>query len=90
MARAAQELTIPFIASGGIADGRGFAAALALGAAVSCVCAGAGDLANDISGAARRALTWVRAKAWGKVICLLTLGLSRHAVYVYSRKAGSV
>lgn len=33
MARAAKELKVPFIASGGIADARGFAAALALGAA---------------------------------------------------------
>jgi len=33
LARAVKELNIPFIASGGIADGRGFAAALALGAA---------------------------------------------------------
>ncbi|KAL1714694.1 hypothetical protein EV715DRAFT_209060 [Schizophyllum commune] len=33
LARAAQELKVPFIASGGIADARGLAAALALGAA---------------------------------------------------------
>ncbi|KAM6494223.1 putative 2-Nitropropane dioxygenase [Amanita muscaria] len=33
LARAAQELRVPYIASGGIAEGRGFAAALALGAA---------------------------------------------------------
>ena len=36
LARAVKELKLPFIASGGIADARGFAAALALGAAVSC------------------------------------------------------
>jgi len=33
LARAAQELNVPYIASGGIADGRGLAAVLALGAA---------------------------------------------------------
>lgn len=32
LARAAQELKVPYIASGGIADSRGFVAALALGA----------------------------------------------------------
>lgn len=36
LARAVKELKLPFIASGGVADARGFAAALALGAAVSC------------------------------------------------------
>ena len=35
LARAAQELKVPYIASGGFADGRGLASALALGA---CVC----------------------------------------------------
>ncbi len=35
LARAAQEMKIPYLASGGIADGRGFVACLALGAAVS-------------------------------------------------------
>lgn len=34
LARAAQELDIPYVASGGIADSRGFVAALALGASV--------------------------------------------------------
>ncbi|KAF8895458.1 inosine monophosphate dehydrogenase [Infundibulicybe gibba] len=37
LARAAKELKIPYIASGGIADGRGLAAALALGAAQKIV-----------------------------------------------------
>jgi NAD(P)H-dependent flavin oxidoreductase YrpB (nitropropane dioxygenase family) len=37
MARAIKELKIPFVASGGIADARGLAAALALGAAVSSI-----------------------------------------------------
>lgn len=35
MARAIQELKVPFVASGGIADARGLAASLALGAVVS-------------------------------------------------------
>lgn len=35
LARAAQEMKIPYVASGGIADGRGIVACLALGAAVS-------------------------------------------------------
>lgn len=35
LARAAKELKIPYIASGGFADGRGLVSALALGAAVS-------------------------------------------------------
>jgi len=37
LARAAQELKVPYIASGGFADGRGLAAALALGAQVCYV-----------------------------------------------------
>jgi NAD(P)H-dependent flavin oxidoreductase YrpB (nitropropane dioxygenase family) len=36
LARAAQELKVPYIASGGFGDGRGLAAALALGAQVRC------------------------------------------------------
>lgn len=32
LARAAREVKVPFLASGGIADSRGFVAALALGA----------------------------------------------------------
>lgn len=35
LARAAQELKVPYIASGGFADGRGLVAALSLGADVS-------------------------------------------------------
>ena len=35
LARAVKELQIPFVASGGIADARGLAAVLALGAVVS-------------------------------------------------------
>lgn len=35
LARAAKELKIPYIASGGFVDGRGLVAALSLGAAVS-------------------------------------------------------
>lgn len=35
LARAIKELKVPFVASGGIADARGLAAVLALGAAVS-------------------------------------------------------
>lgn len=37
LARAAQELQIPFIASGGIADARGLVASLALGASVKSI-----------------------------------------------------
>jgi len=38
LARAVKELKVPFISSGGIADARGLAASLALGAVVSCIC----------------------------------------------------
>lgn len=34
LARAAQELSVPYVASGGFGDGRGLAGALALGAQV--------------------------------------------------------
>lgn len=37
LARAANDLKVPYLASGGIADARGFAAALALGASVSMI-----------------------------------------------------
>jgi NAD(P)H-dependent flavin oxidoreductase YrpB (nitropropane dioxygenase family) len=40
LARAAKELKIPFISSGGIADARGMAASLALGAVVSVLVLG--------------------------------------------------
>jgi isopentenyl diphosphate isomerase/L-lactate dehydrogenase-like FMN-dependent dehydrogenase len=52
LARAAKELKIPYIASGGFADGRGLVAALSLGAAVR-------HFKLSISGTDSRELIWV-------------------------------
>ena len=49
LARAAQEIKIPYIASGGIADGRGLAAALSYGA--SGVWVGTRFVASEEAGA---------------------------------------
>lgn len=74
LARAAQELDIPYIASGGFADGRGLASALALGCSVRhALCYSSLKLTSYL----------FRASTWAQGSCAQSKGMEHPRLYYH-------